>query len=51
MGLTELAGLVRQQGHYLAIRSGNGHVVVTPVRETRQGVAAPLPGTIVEVVW
>lgn len=51
MGLTMLSEQVQEYGTHLAIRSGEGHVVVKPEGRDRRGRCRPLPGTIIEAVW
>jgi hypothetical protein len=49
MGLTELADIVAEGGEYMAIRSGNGHLVVASEGRREEEACHPLPGTLVEV--
>jgi len=51
MGLTILSDAVKKSGTRMVIRSGCGHVFVAKDKKARRNDCAPLPGTIVEVVW
>jgi len=51
LGLTTVSDQVREHGSYMAIRSGDGEVVIRGENTTGRDNYHVLPGTMVEIAW